>query len=195
MTLDIEFEVPTWIQIYEMLSSLAAKIRGDNFSPDIIVGVCRGGWPPAKIISSLLGNVNLAKVTVEFYSGVAKSNKEPVLTQPISIPVTGMSVLIIDDVADTGKTLNLVKKHLSKKRASSVRIATIYLKPWSTVTPNYYKKETDHWIVFPWERREAFRNLIEDFRVEEVKKRLVEDGMDKDLVKSFIEEILDEDSK
>ncbi|MCK4440101.1 hypothetical protein KAU85_03865, partial [Candidatus Bathyarchaeota archaeon] len=60
MSQELEFEIPTWKQIYNMLLNLAEKIRKNGFKPDIIVGVSRGGWPPARVLSDLLGNPNLA---------------------------------------------------------------------------------------------------------------------------------------
>ena len=190
MGLNVEFEVPSWDEIYEMLLSLADKIRRDNFNPDLIVGVCRGGWPPARVMSDLLGNPKLANVSVEFYVDVAETKSKPILTQPITIPVEGKRILILDDVADTGKTLKLVRDHLLDKGAGEVKIATIYYKPWSIITPDYYERETKRWIVFPWERKETVRNLMKKHKVEEVRRRLIRGGMDPDLLDRFIREIM-----
>ena len=192
MSLDVEFEVPTWDEIYEMLLSLAEKIQRDNFRPDLIVGVCRGGWPPARVMSDLLGNPKLANISVEFYVDVAETKNKPVLTQSITVPVEGKKILILDDVADTGKTLKLVKEHLFSRGAEEVRIATIYYKPWSIVVPDYYEKETKRWVVFPWERKETVRNLMRKHRKEEVREKLIAGGMDSKLVERFISEVLQE---
>jgi hypoxanthine phosphoribosyltransferase len=195
LSLDIDFEVPSWNSIYGMLLSSAAKIREDSFIPDRIVGVGRGGWPVAIILSDLLGNIEISDVRVEFYSRVAESRKEPLLRQHISIPVEGMNILIVDDIADTGRSLNLVKEHLVKQGAITVTTATIYLKSRSIIIPEYFERETTSWIVFPWERRETVRDLISRFPVEQVKKKLVLGGMDKDLIKLFINELFEEKSR
>ncbi|RLI00574.1 phosphoribosyltransferase [Candidatus Bathyarchaeota archaeon] len=192
MSLDVEFEIPTWDEIYEMLLRLAEKIQRDNFHPDLIIGVCRGGWPPARVISDLLGNPKLANISVEFYVDVAETKNKPVLTQSVTAPVKGKKVLILDDVADTGKTLKLVKKHLLDRGAEEVKIATIYYKPWSIVVPDYYEKETKRWIVFPWERKETVRNLMRKHRKEDVREKLIAEGMDPKLVERFINEVLQE---
>ena len=192
MSLDVEFEVPTWDEIYEMLLRLAEKIQRDNFHPDLIIGVCRGGWPPARVMSDLLGNPKLANISVEFYVDVAETKNKPVLTQSVTAPVKGKKILILDDVADTGKTLKLVKKHLLDRGAEEVKIATIYYKPWSIVVPDYYEKETKRWIVFPWERKETVRNLMRKHRKEDVREKLIAEGMDPKLVERFINEVLQE---
>jgi len=59
---EIEFVVPTWNQVYCMLLNLAYKIRKNEFRSDIIVGVSRGGWPPARVLSDLLDNPNAKPV-------------------------------------------------------------------------------------------------------------------------------------
>jgi len=193
---ELEFEVPSWEQIYELLLNLANRIRKANFRPDVIVGISRGGWPPARIMSDLLENPELANVKAEFYLGVAETKGEPMITQPVSVSVMGKKVLVVDDVADTGKSLRLVRSHLIERGATEVKIATIYYKPWSILTPDWYEKETSSWVIFPWERKETVRNIVENYKVqgksiEEAKEKLVRCGLDRKLVERFIEEILE----
>jgi len=195
----IEFEVPTWNQIYEMLLNLAEKIRKNGFKPEIIVGVSRGGWPPARVLSDLLDNPNLANVKAEFYLGVAETKGEPTLTQPVSMAVAGKKVLIVDEVADTGRSLKLVKEHIIKEGATEVKIVTVYHKPWSVIVPDYYGKETSRWIVFPWEIKETIRKIVEKCRekgkyVEKEAAKLVKAGISGKLVRRFLKEILEEEN-
>lgn len=180
-----------------MLLTVVESIRDEGFDPDIIVGVSRGGWPPARVLSDLLGNPNLANVRVEFYLGVAETRKEPTLTQPVSTPVAGRKVLIVDEVADTGKSLKLVKEHIIEEGATQVKIATVYYKPWSIVAPDYYGKKTSDWIVFPWEIRETTQKIVKKCEekgksVEEETARLVKAGVSGKLVRRFLKEILGE---
>src|SRR4030043_215889 len=160
MKTELEFEIPTWNQIYTMLLNLADKIRGSKFKPDIIVGVCRGGWPPARVLSDLLDNANLANVRAEFYVGVAETKREAILTQPVSFPVKDKRVLIVDEVADTGKSLKLVKDHITQQGAAEAKTAAVYYKPWSIIKPDYYEKETSRWRVVPWGTRETIKRLV-----------------------------------
>ena len=195
----LEFEVPTWNQIYEMLLNLMEKIRKNGFKPDIIVGVSRGGWPPARVLSDLMGNPNLANVKAEFYVGVAETKGEPILTQPVSMTVSGKKVLIVDEVADTGKSLRLVKEHIMEQGAGEVKIATVYYKPWSVVKPDYYEKETSRWIVFPWEIKETIRKIVKRCRekcssVDEDIERLVKAGIPATLARKFLKEVFEEET-
>jgi len=192
-----EFEIPTWEHIYKMLLDLANQLHAAHFKPDVIVGVSRGGWPPARIMSDLLENPEIANVKAEFYLGVAETKGEPVITQPVSVSVKGKKVLVVDDVADTGKSLALVRQHLKEQGAKQVKIATIYYKPQSIITPDWFQKKTSRWIIFPWERKETVRRILEKCKkhgktVEEAKKTLIDFGFDPKLVERFAQEILKE---
>ncbi|MQY61966.1 phosphoribosyltransferase [archaeon] len=194
----MEFEIPSWDQIYGLLLKLTEAVRKSGFEPDLIVGVSRGGWIPARIMSDLLENPKLANVTADFYVGLAETKNEPIITQPVSVSVKDKRVLVVDDLADTGESLKLVNSHLKKHGASEVKIATIYYKPWSIIVPHYYEKETRCWIVFPWERKEVVRKIVEKFRgeertVEDTKEKLISSGLDRELVERFIKEIVEEE--
>lgn len=195
--LGLEFEIPTWEQIYELLLKLASTIHRNGYKPDIIVGVSRGGWPAARVMSDLLENPKLANVTAEFYLGVAETKDEPVITQPVSVSVEGKRILVVDDVADTGRSLRLVQLHLKEKGATDVKIATIYYKPWSVLVPDYYQTETCSWIIFPWERKENVRKVVEKYKrqgksIEEAEQKLASSGLNRKLAKRFIQEMFGE---
>ena len=196
MQTNVGFEAPTWNQVYNMLLSQAEKIRQSGFKPDVIVGVLKGGWFSARVLSDLLEVPSLATVTVEFYVGVAETKNEPVLTQRISAVVAGKKALIVDDVADTGKSLKLVKDHVLQEGAKEVRTATVYRKPWSAIKPDYCEKETSLWIVFPWETKETVRKIVEkhcDKRAINMETaKLVKAGLPQPLVERFLKEILEE---
>jgi hypothetical protein len=197
--LDVEFEIPSWEEIYELLLELADQIREDGFETDVVVGVSRGGWPPARVMSDLLEKPQLVNVATEFYLGVAETKGEPVITQPVSASVKGKKVLVVDDIADTGKSLKLIQTHLKERGATEIRVAAIYHKPWSIVVPDYYQKDTTSWVIFPWERKETIRKILEKYEcegkpVKEAAKKLVRSGLDRNLVKRFMREISGEDS-
>jgi len=191
---DWKFEIPSWEQIYKLLLNLAQRIRRARFKPDVIVGVSRGGWPPARVMSDLLENPELANVKAEFYLSVAETKGEPVITQPVSVSVKGEKVLVVDDVADTGKSLALVREHLKEQGATEVKIAAIYYKPWSIVKPDWFEKKTSRWIIFPWERKETVRRILEKCEkhgktAKEAKETLTRYGFNRKLVEKFIQEI------
>ena len=196
MQASAKFEVPTWNRIYTMLLSQAEKIRQSGFKPDVIVGITRGGWVPARVLSDLLGIPDLVTVRVEFYLSVAETRNEPVLTQAVSASVTGKKALIVDDVADTGKSLQLAREHVLQQGATEVRIATVYRKPWSVIKPDYYETETSGWVVFPWETKDTIRKIVEkhgDKNVIEMETaKLVKAGLPKQLAERLLKEVFEE---
>ena len=147
-----------------MFLDLAQQIRRDQYEPEIIVGISRGGWPPARVMSDLLQNPNLANMKVEFYKDIGVRNKKPRITQPITIEVVGKRVLVVDDVSDTGHSLRVVADHLRRKPVKELRVCTIYMKPKSIFRPDYYARTTKKWIIFPWERLEAVHLISRRFR-------------------------------
>jgi len=191
-----KFEVPTWNKIYDMLLSQAEKIRQSGFKPDVIVGITKGGWIPARVLSDLLGIPDLAVVRVEFYLGVAETRNAPVLTQDVSADVRDKKVLLVDDVTDTGESLQLARAHLQQQGATEVRVATVYHKPFSIIKPDYYEKKTRSWVLFPWEIRETIRKIVEKHQGKNTVNldaaKLVKAGLPKQLVEEFLKEVLEE---
>ena len=128
--------------------------------------------------------------------GVADTRTEPVLTQRISAVVNGKKALLVDDVADTGKSLQLAKEHVQRQGATEVRIATLYYKPLSVTKPDYYEKETRRWEVFPWETKEAIRKIVEKYRDKRVisveTAKLVKAGLPKQLAAKLLKEVFEE---
>jgi hypoxanthine phosphoribosyltransferase len=128
-----------------------------NFMPDIIVGISRGGLVPARIISDILGVREVAILSVRFYSGIGKTEGKPAITQDISLDIRGKRILVVDDVADSGKSLLFAMERL--KEAREVKTATLHHKPGSAFRPDYFVSSTTAWIVYPWEIHEVEREL------------------------------------
>lgn len=179
----LEFKAVTWAEVNQLLLTLAEGITQDGFRPDFIVAVSRGGFVPARIFSDLLGGVELASVGVRYYVAPGRRGKAPQITHPLSVPLEGARVLVVDDVADSGKTLRAVVKHLQGRGAESVRVGVLYKKPWSSLKPDYYGGETRVWVVFPWEQHEFAQSLIQTIvsegrSLEEAKQHLLKKGLD-----------------
>jgi len=162
----VEYEAPWWDEIYDLTLKLAEMIMEDGFKPDIIVGIARGGWVVARLLSDFLKNPNTANLKIEFYKGIAETAEKPVITQPVSADVKGKNVLICDDVADTGHSLRVAFEHIKELGAKEIKVATLHLKPWSIFKPDFYVKETRAWIIYPWEIRETIEKIASDLEKE-----------------------------
>jgi hypothetical protein len=184
-------EVPSWDYIYELCVKLADQIKKSGYKPDLLVALSRGGWIPGRILSDLLDNPTIATIKVEHYLDIYKTMDEPRITQPIPIDVRGKRILLIDDIADSGKSLRLVRDHLLKQGAKEVRICALYRKPWSIVIPEFCARETDAWIWFPHEIYETMKKVYVRLRKEgktreEIEHRLIEIGVRPGLVRKFL---------
>jgi hypothetical protein len=87
-----------------------------------------------------------------------------VVTQPLSQDIRGKRVLVVDDVSDTGESLKVALDHMLDKGATGVKTVTVYYKPHSTFKPDFFADSTSDWIIFPWERLEATKLLLEEAR-------------------------------
>jgi hypothetical protein len=157
------FLVLTWNDIAELTLELAEKVIDSGYRPDVAVAVLRGGYIVAKLLCDYLGVDSIATVEVKFYKGVGEKAERPVVITPITHDLRGRKVLIVDDVSDSGRTLQVVIDLARLHGAKEVRSATLYLKPWSITVPDYYVRETKSWIVFPWEVGEVLKELAKRF--------------------------------
>jgi len=143
----------TWDDIERMCFDIHRKMKRKHVKPDIIVGVSRGGLIPARILSDLLDNKNLSTMRVTFYSRPGVTKTKPRIAEDLSTDINGKTVLIADDVIETGKTLKLTKDYLMNRGAKKAYIAVLLKKNKKTlVEPDFYSRTTDRWIVYPWER-------------------------------------------
>ena len=146
-----ERERLSWQAFGHASRALAAQIHADDFEPDIILAIARGGLLIAGALGYALSVKNLYTMNVEYYTGVDERLDVPMILPPIPDPsfLANADVLIADDVADTGHTLAAVKEFCTGKVAE-VRAAVLYEKPRSVVACEYKWKTTDLWIEFPW---------------------------------------------
>ena len=108
----VEYEIVSWDQSYQMTFYLFEKMAEDNYYPDIIVGIARGGWIPARLLADFYSNRRTANIKIEFYNNTSRTSDNPIITQKISENVEEKLVLIVDDVADSGKSLMAAVEHI-----------------------------------------------------------------------------------
>jgi uncharacterized protein len=150
-----ERETMSWADLGAGSRSLAEAVATDAYHPDFVLGIARGGLLVAGALGYALGVKNTFTMNVEFYTGVDERLELPMILPPVPdlVDFAETRVLIADDVADTGATLELVKDFLADKVAE-VRCAVLYEKPRSTVRCEYVWRRTDRWITFPWSAEE-----------------------------------------
>ena len=188
-----DFEVVGWEMLYNLCLELSDRIRASGEKFDLLLGISRGGLIPLRILSDELDNPNIATVKIEFYVGISKTMQEPRITQPPSERVNGKNVLVVDDVADTGKSLLKLREFLIEEGAKTVKLATIFYKPWSETRPDFWIRSTERWIIFPHERREVsllFLDKMKDRPPCEIRERLIQVGIEPYIVDRVMKNVI-----
>ena len=141
----------TWDHLGDGARELARTVHDDGYRPDIVLAIARGGLLVGGAVAYALGVKNTFAMNVEFYTGVDERLEMPMILPPVPalVDFEETQVLIVDDVADTGQTLELVKEFCAGK-VGEVRCAVLYEKPQSIVRCEYVWRRTDRWIDFPW---------------------------------------------
>ena len=150
----VEREIMSWQHVGTGARDLAEQVHRDGYRPDIVLGIARGGLLVAGALSYALGVKNTFTMNVEFYTGIDERLPVPMILPPIPdlVDLAKERLLIVDDVADTGQTLETVKAFCGESFAE-VRIAVLYEKSRSVVRCDHVWRRTDSWIVFPWSAR------------------------------------------
>jgi hypoxanthine phosphoribosyltransferase len=144
-------ETLTWVEFGEASRDLARQVAESGFQPDVVLAIARGGLTVAGALAYALSVKNCFAMNVEFYTGVDERIDVPVMLPPMLdlVDITGLKVLVADDVADTGMTLQLVHSVI-EKHVSEARCAVLYQKSRSVIDCEFVFRRTDGWINFPW---------------------------------------------
>lgn len=141
-----------------MCAEIASKAVSDRF--DVVLGVTRGGVVPATLICEALRLRNMLSATVMFYTDAGDQfygMTEPrFLSFPSADNLQGRRVLVVDDVWDSGRTADAVKKRVERAGPEMVKVAVLHFKPqmnvFPGVEPDFYTAITHNWTVYPWEK-------------------------------------------
>ena len=141
----------SWDQIHRDARALAWRLDGrgpDNGSWKAIVAITRGGMAPAMIIARELDVRTVDTVSVKSYDNQAQSDAKILKKLDDALMGDGTGILIIDDLVDSGKTLELVRELYP-----NAHFATVYAKPSGEPQVDTFITgvSQDTWIFFPWD--------------------------------------------
>ena len=157
----------------QIVEKLAIQIH-ENYKPTVLVGIMRGAAPILDILSRLL-KLPIAYIVIQSYSGKKTEDRQGELMFAREISSIAESkdfnkVLLVDDLSDTGLTLNksiewLKKYEPTKNFIKEVKTACLWKKKSSTFEPDFcpVKLDSDPWIVQPTEHYEelSIKEIIE----------------------------------
>ena len=175
-------------ELLEDSFNLAWKIFESGYKPNYIIGVWRGGAPVGIAVQEFLSVLGIKSdhiaIRTSYYSGINERN-ETVQVYGLNYVIKKLEsedrLLVVDDVHDTGNSINQIISDLRKackKNSPEIKIATPYFKPNKNETetkPDFFIHETDKWLVFPHElegltmeeikeNKPELRNLIEQIK-------------------------------
>lgn len=158
MQLTPNFKFISWNDLEYYCDKIYAQMLKDNYRPDCIIGLLRGGIVPARIFSDHFNIlIDFFALDVKLYKGV-NERMEKAKIKAFDGDVKG-KILVVDDIYDSGKTMEAVLEHL---RGKEVKTATIFWKESAKNKPDYYAEvaKENEWIVFPFEMAEFNREKV-----------------------------------
>jgi hypoxanthine phosphoribosyltransferase len=195
----VKFKIFSWRDIDNLARQLFKIVKNDGYTPEIILGISRGGWIPARLLSDMFearylleGHKTssiLATMQIRFYTGIAETHTKPVIAQDVGVDIFQKTILLIDDLADSGESLQCALDYLKLKDPKEVKIATLLYKPWSKVKPDYFAEEATEWVVFPHEYYEFMteQTLSKKLNKTEAWATFLEEGIPDSAVMFFVE--------
>lgn len=157
----MKVEIITWAKAYSFGKILSRKIKKSGYKPEIVVAIGRGGYVPARIVCDFLSIMNLTGVAVEHW-GAAEKKEKAKITAPLNMKIKNKNVLVVDDITDTGETMDVVVKYLKKQKPRNIKTGVLEHKTASFFIPDFFAHKIFkwRWITYPWARYEDLSVFI-----------------------------------
>ena len=161
--MDFRAHIVSWNDIENWCSNIRCKVV-DQFTPDVIIGLSRGGLVPARILSDSLWIKDLLSIKTEHWGITATKSGQAVLNDPGKLNLKGRKVLVVDDITDTGQSMKLAYDFVKSQEPKELRTATMLHITRSEFIPDFYGEEVSQeqwtWFIFPWNVYEDLDNLL-----------------------------------
>ena len=149
-TATIERDIVTWDALEELVKRLAEQVGPDH---DVLLSITRGGLVPSGMLAYLLGHRDILVAAGAFYDDRGQPGEQPAFLQFPSDPLLhGKRVLIVDEVWDTGTTIEAVVERV-RLAGGTPTTAVLHYKPGRSKvssTPDHHVVSTDAWVVYPF---------------------------------------------
>lgn len=153
----------SWEEITRISLTLVKGVVKDQYKPDLILTIKRGGLIPATIFShqTNIRDVEIVDIKRTLSDEVHSDKKPPKLSMPLkNSTFRNKRILIVDDIVGTGETLSFLLEQLKKINTLEVRSAVIVMNEDNyektpidmRVHVDYLGRKVRGWVVFPWER-------------------------------------------
>lgn len=127
-----------------------AKQIKDEFDPDVILAVARGGLTLGHSLAVALNNRNLFTLNSIHYEDTNKLDTINIFNVPDLSKYT--KILLVDDIIDSGESMVEIKRELLKRYPNlDIKIATVFYKEKALLLPEFKVKKAHDWIEFFWD--------------------------------------------
>ena len=152
--------VTTWEYMEGLCRKVADQVVEDEFDADVIVALAKGGWFGGRVLCDLLNVDDLISMNVIHYVGMDERSVEIKYSIPEEA-IKDKKVLIVDDLVNTGLSLNSAKKYVESLNPDVVKTAALQLLSKSQFIPDYFGEYMEEfaWVIFPWNFIEDMSNL------------------------------------
>ena len=161
----------------------------NNGSIDYLVAMGKGGWTVARSLFGYLQPTGLQEtvnVGARSYKGIGQGGSINIyqeLSPELEQELSGKSVLVVDDLTDTGHQLQAVEQYLRKLGIDKILSAVLFSKPSSSAEINYWAETTSAWIIFAYESFETKKELDQNWQAKgipesEIRDRFIAIGFD-----------------
>jgi hypoxanthine phosphoribosyltransferase len=148
----VDCKLISWSEVERLCQRLAGLVRESGYRPDLVIAIGRGGYVPARLMCDWLHIMGLTSIKIEHYLSGANRQEEAVIRYPLKADIRGLRVLVVDDVNDTGDTLEAAKQHLQTFHPGEIRTAVMHHKAATRFEVDYYAGKIIkwRWLVYPW---------------------------------------------
>jgi len=177
-------------EVVEHCDHVARTVRESGFRPDTVVAVARGGFTPARFLCDFLDVSRLLSLQVRHYGSGGQAERRAEVSEPLAGAIAGCRVLLVDDVNDSGDTLEAARPYLEELDPADLRMAVLHEKANTSCQADYrsgFIREW-RWMLYPWAMVEDAGQFLRDMApvpktVDEAGRRLVEDhGLNLDAI-------------
>lgn len=156
---DLKFEKVSWDRFEKDCLTVSKKLNKLNIQ--IIVAISRGGLVAGRLFSDFL-NKPVSEIAIYSYQNL-KQEKETKITETPSRSFKNETLLIVDDVADSGKTFKIAVEYFKTLGVKKIYTLAVYYKSKTQFMPDFVGRKIDAWIIYPYETVETYKSFVQMF--------------------------------
>ncbi len=152
MTTKMHCQLISWTEVQHLCMQLAKQIMASDYRPEVIVAIGRGGYVPARLLCDYLDSMALTSIKIEHYLAGSNKTEQAVIKYPLCADIENKRVLLVDDVNDSGDTLEVAVEHLQRFKPARILTAVMHLKTTSHYPIDFHARKIIkwRWLIYPW---------------------------------------------